>query len=364
MDLENAGAPAPVADAALPPPVVDAPSPAPVETKETSIDDTLLAAYRNSTRERDNNGRFKGNGATEQPATDTTVSQDQPPVAATETATPSIQAPQSWSAEVKDKWATLPPDLQAFIAKRESESHSAITRQGEQIAQYEPLGRVIDQYRGSFERDGVTPSEGIHRLLEADQRINQDPRGGIKWLCDAFGIDPHELTDGQSYGDASPETAALLQKITGLEQQVHQLSTRDQSRAASEQQAQLTATMSEIDAFAKDKPDWSELENDVFSEVLGIKATIEARITAPMSPNQILQKAYERAQRNNPAVWAKKQEAERKAEETKRIEEAKKRADQARAASQLNVRGQTANGTAAGSMDDTLKSAYRSAHSR
>lgn len=357
MELENAGAEAPVADVALPSPVADTTTPAPVENKEAEYDKALSDIYRKNNPERDSTGRFAAKNGTEQPVTDTTVSKDQPPIAATETATPSIQVPQSWSADVKDKWATLPPDLQAFIAKREGEAHSTITKYGEQVKQYEPIGNLIEHYRSSFERSGVTPDVGLQRLLEADQRLNQDPHSAIMWLADAYGVNLAELIGGQQ--DGSTQEGMLHQTIAQLRGELNEIKSGLNAQQQQKATAELKSVEKQIDEFSKDKTDWKDLEEDILSEVVALK---HASPNSP--PLEVLQKAYDRARWANPSVRDRILKEQREAEGKKNQEEAKKRADEARKATSINVRSQTANGAAAASMDDTLKAAFRSAQSR
>lgn len=352
---ENAGASAPVADVATPSPVVDTPpAAAPVENKEAELDKTLSDIWQKNNRERESNGQYKGKDGLPLPAA--TVSKDQPPVAGMETATPSIQPPQSWSAEVKDKWATLPPDVQAFIAKREGEAHSTITKYGEQVKQYEPIGNVLEHYRGSFERSGVTPDVGLHRLLEANEALDRDPEGAIQWLANSYGVNLASLVGPQ---DGNTQEGVLHQTIAQLRSELNEVKSGLTEQQQQEANANLRSMESQIEEFAKDKTDWAALESEVFAEVVALRAT-----SPKLSPQETLSKAYERARWANPEARGRVLKEQREAEEKKNLEEAKKRADQARAASTLNVRSSTAGGTATGSIDDTLKSAFRTAQSR
>ncbi len=349
MELENAGAEAPVAEVALP--VVE--TPASVEPEVVDLDKELSSIWQKNNRDREPNGQFKGKDGIAPPATDL---KDQPQIAATEPAQPAIQAPQSWSADVKAKWATLPPDLQAYIAKREGESHQAISKYGEQVKQYEPLGKVIDHYRGSFERSGVTPDEGISRLLEADQRLNQDPHSAIAWLANAYGVNLAELV-GPMDGNA-PE-GALHQTIQELRSELNQIRSGLNEQQQHKATTELRSLESQIGEFSKDKADWAELEQEILAEVVALKHT------SPNSqPLETLQKAYDRARWANPEARERTLKQQREAEDKKNLEEARQRAEKARNASSVNVRSSTAGGTATGSLDDTLKSAFRTAQSR
>src|SRR5690348_16128080 len=125
MDELNNGA-APVVTESVSAPVV--------EQAPASFEDTMSAVYDKMNQPRDDGGKFAGNetpAATEgaetaaEEATTEEIT-DQPSETEQETAQPSITAPNSWSAEMKAKFGSLPPEAQQYIAQRESEMHAAI----------------------------------------------------------------------------------------------------------------------------------------------------------------------------------------------------------------------------------------------
>lgn len=323
---------------------------------EDKADADLKNIFAKHNPARDEAGRFQGKAKPE-----TEVLPDQPEAKVEETVvTPSIPAPQSWSADVKDKWATLPPELQTYIAKRESEAHEAITRQGQDLKAYEPLKAVVERNKDIFERNGVTADDGISRLLAAERLLAQNPSAAITQLARAYGVD---LAQFGGNGNADSAQTALHQRIAFLENQLADTSNRISERERMEAQTQQQSMNSLIETFAKDKPDWAELENDILTEITGIKAAISEKLMQPLTPDQLLAKAYERAQRNNPAAFAKRQEAERKAEEEKRLAEAKKRADDAKRVNSVNVKSTPAAGRTLSTIDDDLKATYRKLNS-
>lgn len=373
MTLENEAAPV----ATNTPSMSETPSSAPAEAAETGseavadldtrMEDDLRAVFRKNNPDRDESGRFRGTEpAQEGEQTETEVSQDQTPAEEPKQAvTPAIQPPQSWSAEAKAKWATLPPDLQETVAKREREAHEAITRQGQELRAVEPIRSVIEQHRDIFERNGVTPDDGIGRLLNAERMLSQDPYTAIATIAQAYGVDLAQFAQGQqAAGNVPPEVGQLHQRIAWLESQLSETANRVSQREQAEQSQQLQAAQTVLEKFMADKPDWSELETDIHAELIGINAAIAEGLIKPMSMEEKAAKAYDRALKNNPEAWSRKQEAERKAAEAKKVEEAAKRIEEARKAKAVNVNTSPSKGGVIRSMDDTLRETFRKAQAK
>ncbi len=327
----------------------------PVETPnwEEAADAEMSAIFRKNNPAREDDGKFAGTAPKEE-----TKLPDQAQTEKVEQPVAAINAPQSWSAEMKAVFPSLPPAAQEFIAKRESEAQAKITQQGQELSTYEPIKSVIEQHKDIFERNGLDYSDGLGRMLNAERMLERDPVAAIGMIAKAYGVDLGQLK-GQQQQNSDPNLAALHQQIAQLQSRLDEQSQRDEQRSRAEAQTQLQSTQSIIEKFSADKPDWADLENDVHEAIIGIQAAIAQGVRPAMPPDQILSTAYERAQRNNPDAWAKKQEADRKAEETKKLAEAQKRADEAKRSKVVNISSSPASGRTVTSMDDTLKETYR-----
>lgn len=358
-ELESAAVtettPAAVAAAPEATPQVTAPEAAP--NWEEAADAEMSAIFRKNNPAREDDGKFAGS-APKEPEKNLP---DQAQTEKVEQPVAAINAPQSWSAEMKAVFPTLPPAAQEFIAKRESEANAKITQQGQEISTFEPIKSVIEQHRDIFERNGLDFSDGLGRLLSAERLLEQNPEAAIKQIAQAYGVG-HIIGQGQQQPQDSA-TAALHQRIAQLENQLNDTTGRIQQREAREAETQHKSAQTLIEKFSQDKPDWADLENDVLVELTGINAAIENGLMQALTPDQKIQKAYDRAQRNNPDAWAKKQEADKKAEDAKRLEEAKHRAEEAKRSKVVNITSSPASGRQVSSMDDTLKEAFRKAQS-
>ena len=147
-------------DAAIPTnPVAPVEAPAapetPAQSTEPSVEQMLGDIYDKANGEplRGADGKF----ASREPKEPETVEPEAAPVEAktndqnvpdaekAEPATPAIDPPVSWSREMREKWTGLPPEAQQYIAQRESEAHSQISRLGQQVKAIEPVVKTLEQ---------------------------------------------------------------------------------------------------------------------------------------------------------------------------------------------------------------------------
>ncbi len=266
----------------------------------------------------------------------------------------------SWSAEHKEMFKTLPPEMQTYVVQRDKETSEILSRQGNELSAYEPIKSVIEQHRDIFERNGLDYSDGLGRMLNAERMLASNPQAAIGMIAKAYGVDLGQLTGQQPQNGAEQ---ALHQRIAQLEGRLNEQAQRDEQRSKAEAETQQQSAQTIIEKFSQDKPDWADLETDVLMELTGINAAIEAKLMQAMTPDQNIQLAYDRAQRNNPDAWAKKQDADRKTEEAKKLAEAQKRAEEAKRSKVVNITSSPASGRQVSSMDDTLRETFRKAQS-
>lgn len=348
-------APAPEAPADAAAPVADtSAAPAPPAPSEApaggTMRDTMAAVLAKYAPARDGSGRFTMKDGAEAPTEIT----DQPATVAAETVpeAPSIEPPQSWSAEARAKWDALPPDLRTYIAQREGEAHKAITSAGERAKQFEALDSVLAPRRQALAQTYGSEAAAIQQLLQLSDYAAQDPAGFVQWFAQSRGINLPGVQ--QQPGNAPDPVAPLYQEIQGLKQTIAQ-------REAAETEAQIRT-------FAEAKgPDGQPLRPH-FDDV---RADMGRMINAGLAKG--LDDAYAKAIRANDAVWAKVQAAEAatkaKAEAeaaAKRQAEAAKAAAEAKRAAGGNVRSTgavTGSPGKAATMRETMEAAYRQAMS-
>ncbi len=316
--------------------------PAIIETTnapEPSLDDDLAGIWSKHNPPREN-GRFAPKNPTEQAAEAPPVTEvaDQTAETTQEQAQPAIEAPISWSAEQKAKWASVPPDLQSYVAQRDKESHEAITRAGQQIKAFEPIGKVIEQFSHVFQKNGLPPHEGIARMMAVNEMLENDAPTAIREIAKAYGVNLSGETE-QNADPASREVAELRAEIARVKSHL----TEQQRQKVDADNAVLAR---EIADFAKDKPH--------FESVRKVMAGLMSSGAA-----ETMQDAYDKAIHADPTIRQSLQveaqtaaEAKRKADEAERVAKAKKAAG-------VNVKSSPGHNSTVKTMDDDLREIAR-----
>lgn len=345
-----------------------------VARQEQELNDDLRKAYRNSQKERTETGQFAPKDRKDQkPAPQ--LADGKEPVKATAPTKPdaasedakapppkaAVQAPNSWSAEHKAHWAKVPPEVQAYIAQRETESHKAISELGKYAKAMESMDRVIEPHAETIKRSGVSVPEYVNHLLAADQWLRRDPVNAMKELARQYNVDLNALAPDPFAGDPqssamSAQLQAAWAEIDHLKQMLGDTRSRIEGREASEAQARQSQLTSLVDEFAKDKADWSDLLADIESQVIALR-----RKHPDLTAKEVLEKAYEHARWGNPTTRERLIAAQQAEAETKRLEAAKQAAATAKRAGGINVNGAVPQKGQV-SFEDDMRSIWRRHH--
>lgn len=316
-----------------------------------SIDDALRAVWDKRNPLRSDDGKFQSRNPSDavDGAPDATEGQA-PESAPVEQVKPAIDAPISWPKEMKEKWSSLPPDAQEFLAKRDSEAHSQISRMGQQVKAFEPVSQVIEQHKDVFSKHQLSPDQGIARLIQAQRYLDENPVAAIAWLAKERGVDLSVFANAGGQSNATPEVESMRAQIQSLQRELQETSGYVRSRAQQEQQAELQTLTSLVDDFLKDK---SGLDDNALNE-FSVLIDAEKRLSPSGNPKEWLASAYETFQGRTPERRQSLFEQQRKADDAKREEDARKKAADAKKLGSLNVRSSPAGSASAKTLDDTL----------
>lgn len=320
----------------------------PVSPPEIDSDAGLYAVYDKMMGEAE-----KPAPAAPETAAADTSSADQPPKEGSAPAiTPASAAPNSWSAEMKEKWGSLPPEAQGYIAQREKEAHDQISRMGQDVARLKPVGELISTRQEVFDRHGIAPHEGISLMLDMQDLLDKDPRAGLSAIAQTYGIDlatefgsqqPGQQTQGRS-----PEVAQLQQTVRQLQQQLAQRDNVTKVREQREAAARRTEAKSAVDKWGEGK------EHFASPDVKKLMGTLLGNGTATD-----LDDAYDKACHAIPEIRQKLNEAAQKAaEEQRKTAEKQRLADEAKAAADarknrgINGGGKAGHKASGGRWDD------------
>lgn len=133
--------------------------------------------------------------------------------------TPAIDAPGAWSAEMKGQWSGLPAPVQEYVAQREREAHGRISKMGQELSQWKPIGELRQKYQDVLDRHGMTFSDGINRLLHAQTMLDQNPMQAIAAIAQTYGVDLAQAFGGQGGQQSQPmhpEFARVTQELSNV----------------------------------------------------------------------------------------------------------------------------------------------------
>lgn len=222
-----------------------------------------------------------------------------------EPVTPAVEAPQAWTGPMKEKWATLPPDVQAEINRRENDFHKMVTSRDGDLRLGKDMKDVITPYMPIITAEGGNPVAAVQSLLNTAYQLRtgtpQQKADLVRQIAEQYGVDL-----GQQAQPQDNYLASLQNEIAQLKQAVNPQVIMSQLQ----EQQDHVRLRSEIDAFAANPA------NKHFEQLRPvIKALFEA------GQAETLQEAYDMACYANPTIRSTMQQeqlaqdaAKRKAE--------------------------------------------------
>jgi len=195
-----------------------------------------------------------------------------------------FQAPEHWSSEHKESFATLSPEAQQILIARDAEFQKGYQERAQGITD---IQSAIEPWKQTIAQMGRSEADAIRTLFATYSSLVNDPLNGIQNLAQSFGVlDQINAPDtDDEYVD--PELKALRQQVQGLQGQLQQFSTTQQQAAQSDGQRM-------IDDFKSAKDAEGNLANPYFDEALPL-------ITSLVQQGKSLEDAYNEAKWTVPA---------------------------------------------------------------
>lgn len=288
---------------------VEAPeTPAPVEPVQAAPTDTTPPPTEGTEprtaaeKARDEKGRFaqpaKTPTVTKRPTLNArpAVTPAPKPGAPTATAAPTpgaltaVKAPQSWKPAAREKWATLAPEVQQEVARRETEVNQRLRESADAQKQWGAFREATAPYEGVFRAEGGDATGAALTALQTSVALRVAPPAHkaaiVANIINTFGV-PLEainqyLQGGAPQGHQTPPPAPQQFRDPRFDQFI------------AERQAQVQqATASEVESFGADH----EFIEDVRHEMADL-LEVAARRGVALS----LEDAYTRAVKLHPGV--------------------------------------------------------------
>lgn len=181
------------------------------------------------------------------------------PKPATETApaAPEVKPPQSWKPAIREKWASLPPDVREEVARREREMSVALSQSAEARRKAEQFDKVIAPYRSSFTGEPVAV---VSNLLQTAHALNtgtpQSKAAMVAQIVAAYKVDIQAL-DAALAGQTQPERQQQEFRDPRLDRLLEQAEQqkRQQQTLAQQEDARKVAEFSAKHEFFEDLRD-------------------------------------------------------------------------------------------------------------
>jgi len=183
------------------------------------------------------------------------------------------KAPVSWTPAAREHWAKLPKDVQAMVAKRESQITKALEDGKENRKTGERFTDVVKQYQGVIAAEGIDdPVAGFKGLMNtvAGLRMGTASQKAaiVADMVKIYGVDINELdnvlssriTGKQATPNQNSQLEAMLQEKLAPYQQFMDNVTSQRKQYEQQNQQRLNQ---EIDQFAQTH----EFYNDVYMDM-------------------------------------------------------------------------------------------------
>lgn len=234
---------------------------------------------------------------------------DKPETEEGEQETPVIDPPKFWSADMKEQWSNLPPQIQEYVSQREREAQVQISRMGNELGRAKPVVETVAKYQHEFDRHGVSFQDGMERLMQAQRILDQNPLQGLAAIAQTYGINLAQAFSPQQQ-NVDPNYAAMQQRY----QQMHAALTNQQR----EQYAQQIAEQRQLSEWAQSHlAEWADGKEYLDHVREDMAVLLQSGRASDFDD------AYEKACWANPEIRSKitAQQAEAEAKERQKAEE-------------------------------------------
>ena len=168
-----------------------------------------------------------------------------------------VKPPQSWKPAIREKWASLPPDVREEVARREREMSVALSQSAEARRKAEQFDKVIAPYRSSFTGEPVAV---VSNLLQTAHALNtgtpQSKAAMVAQIVAAYKVDIQAL-DAALAGQTQPERQQQEFRDPRLDRLLEQAEQqrRQQQTLAQQEDARKVAEFSAKHEFFEDLRD-------------------------------------------------------------------------------------------------------------
>ena len=140
-----------------------------------------------------------------------------------------------------------------------------------QLAKYENVHKIIDQYEDQIAMSGTTADAVINRIIAVDRQLKNDPINAIRQLAKNSNIDLNDLIEDQysnDYDFSDPQTEALREEINNLKQYKEEQIKASEQAKLQQQQFMRNPQIKLINDFADAKDEEGQLLHPRFDDLI------------------------------------------------------------------------------------------------
>lgn len=161
----------------------------------------------------------------------------------------STGAPQSWKAEEKAIWDSLPDIAKSAISRREADTAKGVQ---ELRSRYQDIDAAVAPYAAVLKQNSVSPAQAITKLFQWNMELaGPNKVMAARALLSSFGIDPATLAVAPTPGMTQDATQTIPDSIRPV---LSSLEARLQGFESSVAAQQQSAAQQQWASWSKDKP--------------------------------------------------------------------------------------------------------------
>ena len=292
----------------------------------------------------------------EKPAVEVEEVEDVEEVEAAPAPVKAVKAPATWGKAVQEKFATLDPEVQSEILKREADQARGIQRYAEDAKYASTLRQIISPYEQLIRSEGGTPEAVLQGLLETAAALRTGtPQQKAQLLIQAahtYGADLSGfIAQQQQLQQMPPEYRSLIERQQALEAEMARRDADQARHIAMQQQSEMGAAFDVVHSFASETDESGNLKYPHFDQ---LRPAMAQMLTGGLAED--LTDAYRKAEWSVPEIRQQLIEAEaaKKADELRRV--------QAQKAARVGVKPKGTYSTTGkpGTMEETMSAVYDS----
>lgn len=179
-----------------------------------------------------------------------------------EPATPALKAPQSWKPLAREKWASLPPEVQAEAVRIDGEVRRVMQEAAPARKLATEFQATVQPYLGMIQAEGSTPMQAVSNLLQTAVALRTAPPAHkaqlVAGLIKSFGV-PVEALDAALAGEAMPQGQQQPYRDPRVDQMMQMFESAKQERQVVAQRQVQT----ELQTFAKEHEFYEDLREEM-----------------------------------------------------------------------------------------------------